>query len=86
MADGILGVVPTIIGAGVTFRLLDVAFPKGKSKSGGSKMKGKLTRGTLKMPKANFGNRTFTKPKFNVHATLKGKKVKVKSILASAGV
>jgi len=88
MADGILGVVPTVVGAGVTLRLLDVAFPKGKSRKtiGGNTMKGKMTRGTLTMPKMNFGSKTFTKPKFNMHATLKGKKVKMKSILASAGV
>jgi hypothetical protein len=49
-------------------------------------MKGNMTKGKLTMPKMNFGSKTFTKPKFNMHATLKGKKTKFKSILASAGV
>lgn len=88
MADTLLGVVPTVVGGAVALRFLDVAVPdkKGKSKSGGKTMKGKLVKGKLTMPKMNFGSKTFTKPKFNMHATLKGKKQKFRSVLDAAGV
>lgn len=91
MADGLLGVVPTVIGGAVALKFLDIALPdkKGKSKFGGRNMKTSkmtMTRGTLTMPKMDFGSKTISKPKFNMHATLKGKKTKFKSVLASAGV
>lgn len=88
---GLLDVVPTVVGGAVALKFLDVAVPdkKGKSKYGGKKtmkVKGSLNKGKLTMPKMNFGSKTFTKPKFNMHATLKGKKQKFRSVLDAAGV
>lgn len=72
---------------GLLFDTFDIALrKKEKSKSGGTKMKGNMTRGKLTMPKPSFGSKTFTKPKWSLHASLSGKKHKFKSVLASAGV
>lgn len=97
MSDGIIGVIPTVVGAGVALKAIDVAFPKGKSKR---RKNMKMSYGKPKVKSAidAFGrkSRTFKKTKrFEKKAwsitgvteiAARGKKHKAMSVMRAAGV